>query len=101
VAVFPLVSNKEGLVAKAREVFELVSATTVAQYDDGGAIGRRYRRHDEIGTPLCITIDHDSLDDNAVTLRERDSMKQVRISIEELPAKLAAFFAGSNFSSLT
>jgi glycyl-tRNA synthetase len=53
-------------------------------YDDGGSIGKRYRRHDEIGTPYCITFDFDSLEDNSVTVRDRDTMDQVRIKIDDL-----------------
>ncbi|MCH8869707.1 MAG: glycine--tRNA ligase, partial [Chloroflexi bacterium] len=59
------------------------------QFDDAQSIGRRYRRQDEIGTPLCVTVDFDSLDDNAVTIRERDTMKQVRVPIADLPSELA------------
>ena len=60
------------------------------QYDDAQSIGRRYRRQDEIGTPLCVTVDFDSLDDRAVTVRQRDSMAQERVPIEALPAALAS-----------
>ena len=59
------------------------------QYDDAQSIGRRYRRQDEIGTPLCVTVDFDSLDDNAVTIRERDTMEQTRVSLETLESDLA------------
>jgi len=59
------------------------------QYDEKDAIGRRYRRQDAIGTPMCITVDHDTLEDNAVTLRDRDTMKQIRVPISELPARVA------------
>ena len=61
----------------------------MVEFDDSGAIGRRYRRADEIGTPFAVTIDFDSLDDNCVTIRDRDSMKQERVSINELPDWLA------------
>ena len=60
------------------------------QYDDAQSIGRRYRRQDEIGTPMCITVDFDSLDDNAVTIRDRDTMEQARIPIDTLDAELNA-----------
>jgi glycyl-tRNA synthetase len=60
----------------------------MTQFDDAQSIGRRYRRQDEIGTPLCVTIDFESLEDNAVTIRERDSMQQTRVRIEELVAVL-------------
>ena len=66
----------------------------MVQYDDTQSIGRRYRRQDEIGTPFCITIDFQSLEDNQVTVRERDSMTQIRIPITELKGTLAAKLAG-------
>lgn len=64
----------------------MLSKKFMVDYDDSGAIGKRYRRHDEIGTPLCITIDFDTLEDNTVTVRDRDTMEQIRLSIDELPA---------------
>jgi glycyl-tRNA synthetase len=79
-AVLPL-SRNEKLVPEAKRVHELVQAEWMTQYDDAGAIGRRYRRQDEIGTPFCITVDFDSLDDAAVTVRERDTMAQDRVPI--------------------
>ncbi len=87
VAVLPLV-NKDGQRELAREVYEGVRELVQAEYDDGGAIGRRYRRQDEIGTPLCVTIDHDSLQDGTVTVRERDSLTQERVQIEGLAREL-------------
>jgi glycyl-tRNA synthetase len=66
----------------------------MVEYDDSGAIGRRYRRQDEIGTPYCVTIDFDTLEDEAVTVRERDSMKQERIPITGVEAYLADRFGG-------
>jgi glycyl-tRNA synthetase len=60
-----------------------------AEYDEGGSIGKRYRRQDEIGTPFCVTIDHQSLEDRTVTLRDRDSLDQVRVAIEALPDEVA------------
>jgi len=84
VAVFPLVKNKPEVVAKAKEVYNMLKAHFVCQYDEVGAIGRRYRRQDEIGTPFCVTVDFDSLEHNDVTLRDRDTMGQKRISIKEL-----------------
>ena len=88
VAVFPLV-NKDGIPEKAKEVFELVRGCyPMTFYDDKGSIGRRYRRMDEIGTPFCVTVDHQTLEDNTVTLRDRDSMKQERIKIEDLSNEL-------------
>ncbi|NCN25097.1 glycine--tRNA ligase [Candidatus Falkowbacteria bacterium CG10_big_fil_rev_8_21_14_0_10_37_14] len=83
--VFPLMKNKPELVAKAKEVFALLSADYTMQYDDNGNVGKRYRRQDEIGTPYCLTIDFDTLGDNTVTVRDRDTMEQQRVLIAELP----------------
>jgi len=63
------------------------------EYDEGGSIGKRYRRQDEIGTPWCVTIDHDSIGDRTVTIRERDSLSQERVAIDDLPALLSAKLA--------
>jgi glycyl-tRNA synthetase len=82
--VFPLLKNKPELVAKAREVFEMLREELTCFYDQTGAIGRRYRRQDEVGTPFGVTIDFDTLQDGAVTLRHRDSMLQDRVPIAEL-----------------
>ena len=81
VAVLPL-SKK--LSDKANEVYEKLSKKFMCDYDEAGSIGKRYRREDEIGTPYCVTIDFDTLEDNQVTIRDRDTMEQVRISIDEL-----------------
>ncbi|MDO8565461.1 MAG: glycine--tRNA ligase [bacterium] len=86
-AIFPLLKNKPELVSKAREVYESLKLSANSYqlaYDDNGNIGKRYRRQDEIGTPFCITIDFDTLEDNTVTLRDRDSGEQTRVKIEEL-----------------
>jgi len=83
VAVLPLI-KKDGLPEKAREIVNLLKFDHMVQYDEKDAIGKRYRRQDAIGTPLCVTVDHQSLEDNTVTVRFRDSMKQIRISTEEL-----------------
>ncbi len=72
----------------AREVWALVRKHWMTQYDDAQSIGRRYRRQDEVGTPYCVTVDFDTLDDQAVTIRERDSMEQVRVPIANLVAAL-------------
>jgi glycyl-tRNA synthetase len=80
VAVLPL-SRNESLVPEARRVYDLVKPWWMCQYDDAGAIGRRYRRQDEVGTPFCVTVDFESLDDGQVTVRERDSMRQNRLPI--------------------
>ena len=90
-AIFPLLRNKEPLVAKAREVQALLRPHINVFYDEGGAIGRRYRRQDEIGTPFGVTIDFETLGEkgeeprDTVTLRDRDSMKQERVAIKDLP----------------
>lgn len=88
-AVFPLLKNKPELVEKARKVYDGLRKRWNVFYDEGGAIGRRYRRQDEIGTPFGITIDFDTLDDDTVTLRERDTMEQVRLPIEELASRIS------------
>jgi glycyl-tRNA synthetase len=88
VAVLPL-SKNERLSPTAKEVAASLRAAFQIDYDEAGAIGRRYRRHDEIGTPFCVTVDFDTLDDKAVTVRERDSMTQERVSIDELVSHLS------------
>lgn len=93
-AVFPLLKNKEPLVAKAKEIVDLLRPHMYIFYDESGAIGRRYRRQDEIGTPFGVTIDFESLGEkdpalcDTVTLRDRDSMKQERVAIKDLLAIL-------------
>jgi glycyl-tRNA synthetase len=87
VAVLPLV-KKDGQPELAREVYTELREQIQAEYDEGGAIGRRYRRQDEIGTPWAVTIDHQSLEDRTVTLRDRDSLRQDRIPIAELAGEL-------------
>ncbi|MBF8262709.1 MAG: glyS [Parachlamydiales bacterium] len=89
VAVFPLM-KKEPLADKARMVFDLLHERWNCEYDESGAIGKRYRRQDELGTPYCITIDFDTLENDTVTLRDRDSMKQERILISKLIEELNA-----------
>jgi glycyl-tRNA synthetase len=90
-AVFPLLKNKEPLVAKAKEIVDLLRPHMNVFYDESGAIGRRYRRQDEIGTPFGITVDFETLGEKdatlreTVTLRDRDSMKQERLAIKDLP----------------
>jgi glycyl-tRNA synthetase len=83
-AVFPLVSNKEEIVSKAREIFEKLTDTKKVVWDARGNIGKRYRYQDEIGTPYCITVDYQTLENNTVTVRDRDTMKQERVKIEDL-----------------
>jgi glycyl-tRNA synthetase len=87
VAVLPLV-RKDGQPELAREVYQRLRELVQAEYDEGGAIGRRYRRQDEIGTPWAVTIDHQSLADRTVTLRDRDSLAQVRVPIDDLAAEV-------------
>ena len=84
IAVFPLLKNKPELVARAREVFDSLKQNWRCEFDDNGNIGKRYRRQDEIGTPYCVTIDFESLENNEVTVRNRDTMTQERIKISEL-----------------
>ncbi len=86
VAVLPL-SKK--LDEPARKLFADVQRRFICDYDDTGSIGKRYRRQDEVGTPFCVTLDFDSLEDQAVTVRERDTMEQERIAMDKLPAYLA------------
>jgi len=83
-AVFPLVANKQDLVVKAKAVYDQLKQKYSVAWDDRGNIGKRYAYQDEIGTPLCITIDYDSLEDNTVTLRNRDTTKQDRVKIEDI-----------------
>jgi glycyl-tRNA synthetase len=91
--VLPL-SRNEALTPKARDLATELRALWSVEFDDSGAIGRRYRRQDEIGTPYCVTVDFDTLDDHAVTVRERDSMQQERISLEGVRAWLAERLVG-------
>ena len=81
VAVLPLQKN---LSDKAKEVYSLLAKDFMCDYDESGSIGKRYRREDEIGTPFCVTIDFDTLENNSVTIRDRDTMEQIRLPIEEL-----------------
>ncbi len=85
VAIFPLLKNKPELVKKAEEVYADLSSEYMCEFDDNGNIGKRYRRQDEIGTPYCVTIDFDTIEkDNSVTVRDRDTMEQTRVKLEEL-----------------
>ena len=83
-AIFPLVGNKEEIVNKSREVFDLLSDSFKVVWDGRGNIGKRYRYQDEIGTPYCITIDYETLENGTVTVRDRDTMEQQRVKIEDL-----------------
>ena len=93
VAVLPL-SRNEDLSPKARDLAAELRAQWNVDFDDAGAIGRRYRRQDEIGTPYCVTVDFDTLEDHAVTVRERDSMAQERISLDGVRAWLGERLVG-------
>jgi glycyl-tRNA synthetase len=96
VGVFPLMT-KDGLADRANEITQrLRSAGFTVTYDDSGAIGRRYRRQDEIGTPYCVTVDYESLEDDTVTVRERDSTEQERVAIDELSSHLRAQLADTS-----
>ena len=89
VAVFPLLKNKPKLVRKAQEVFDmLVEAGFSVAWDDRGNIGKRYLSQDEIGTPSCVTVDFDTLEDDTVTIRDRDTTAQIRVGIDELITSL-------------
>lgn len=88
-AVFPLVRNKDEIVGKARQVFAQLKEDYSVDWDDRGNIGKRYLSQDEIGTPYCITVDYDSLEDDSVTVRDRDSTEQERVSIDKLNDYLA------------
>jgi glycyl-tRNA synthetase len=88
VAVFPLLKNKPDLVARARDLFGLLQRRWLCFWDDGGAIGRRYRRMDEAGTPFCVTVDFQTLEDGTVTIRDRDTMRQERLTVAALTARL-------------
>ena len=81
VAILPLTKK---LSEKAEEVYTMLSKKFMCDYDEAGSIGKRYRREDEIGTPYCVTVDFDTLEDNQVTVRDRDTMEQIRISIDEV-----------------
>jgi len=77
--------KKDGLAEKAREVFAQLKFDFNCYYEEKDSIGKRYRRQDAIGTPICVTVDHDTLNDNQVTIRFRDSMEQKRVTVDELP----------------
>jgi glycyl-tRNA synthetase len=92
VAVLPLV-NRDGMPELAREIYESLRSQLPTEYDAGGSIGRRYRRQDEIGTPWGVTVDGQTVEDRTVTLRDRDTLEQVRVSIDELAAELTGRLA--------
>ena len=94
VAVLPLLRNRPELVERARALTADLKVRMAATYDDTARIGKLYRRQDEIGTPYCVTVDVESLDDGAATIRERDSMTQERVALAAIPERLAALIAG-------
>jgi glycyl-tRNA synthetase len=89
VAVLPLAKNKPEIVELAKKLKRELQPSMRAVYDDTGGIGKLYARQDEIGTPFCVTVDHESLEDNAVTVRDRDTWEQERIPIDRLKEYLA------------
>lgn len=99
-AVFPLVKNKAEVVAKAEEVYEGLKSCYSCFWDGGGSVGRRYSRMDEIGTPICCTVDFQSLEDDTITLRDRNTTKQIRVKINELKDVLFRFYQGEKFGTL-
>jgi len=86
-------------VAVAKKIYADLRQCWMVQYDDAQSIGRRYRRQDEIGTPLCVTVDFQSLEDEQVTIRERDTMNQIRVPISELKTTLQAKLGGERFDT--
>lgn len=96
VAVFPL-TKKDGLPDKAREIMDGLKMDYMCFYEEKDTIGKRYRRHDAIGTPYCVTVDHQTLEDNTVTIRERDSMQQERVAIDEIVNIVAKRLKGNSF----
>jgi glycyl-tRNA synthetase len=84
VAVLPLLKNNEKIIAKSLEIYNNLKGSLSCEYDESGTIGRRYRRQDEIGTPFAITVDFESLENDDVTVRDRDTMKQERVKIANL-----------------
>ncbi len=93
-AVLPLLRNRPELVERARALTGDLKRRVAAMYDDTASIGKLYRRQDEIGTPFCVTVDVESLDDGAATIRERDSMTQERVALEHIPERIEALVAG-------
>jgi glycyl-tRNA synthetase len=99
-AIFPLLS-KDGLPERARQILQALRSLGFSPfYDDSGSVGRRYRRADEVGIAACVTIDHQTLEDSTLTLRDRDSMAQVRMPASDLADKLRRFIAGEHISAL-
>jgi glycyl-tRNA synthetase len=94
VGVFPLL-NRDGLPEKARKIYEKLKCCGIMTvYDDSGSIGRRYARADEVGTPYCVTIDHKTMEDGTVTIRDRDTTSQIRVMLDKLPEILLSLLRG-------
>ena len=98
-SIFPLM-KKDNLDGKAGEIFDMLKSEFVCEYDEAGSIGKRYARADEVGIPLCITIDYSTLEDDSVTIRDRDTTKQVRVKIKELPEAAKRFLGGERIEKL-
>ncbi len=94
VAIFPLIKKDEAIVSLSREIYSELKKYFNVVYDDSGSIGRRYARQDEVGTPLCITIDEESVKNNSLTLRNRDTTQQIRIPLENLKSLISSFLDG-------
>ncbi|MEM4620594.1 MAG: His/Gly/Thr/Pro-type tRNA ligase C-terminal domain-containing protein, partial [Desulfurococcaceae archaeon] len=100
-AVFPLLENDWDLIREARALYKiLVDEGFQVLYDDTGSIGRRYARADEIGVPAAFTVDYRTLEDKTVTLRDRDTWKQVRVKIDNIPQALRLFLKGARLEDL-
>ncbi|MBS3101436.1 glycine--tRNA ligase, partial [Candidatus Woesearchaeota archaeon] len=100
IGVFPLVSNKADIVKKARDIYDELKQEWTCTFDLGGSIGRRYARADEAGVYACITIDHESLEDEMATVRSRDTTEQVRVKISEVKDVLRRFMEGEKLGKL-
>jgi len=100
IAVFPLLANKEKLIKQAKEIFNNLKNCFDVAWDARGNIGKRYYAQDEAGTPCCITVDFQTLDDKTVTLRDRDSMKQIRVKIIDLKDVIQMILEGEEFSKI-
>ncbi len=95
-AVFPLLKNKPELVSLAKEIYDALKLDFMCEFDDNGNVGKRYRRQDEIGTPYCITVDFDTLENRTVTVRDRDTMEQTRVAIADLAGWLSVNLNSTN-----
>ena len=100
IGVFPLVSNKAELVKKARDVYDELKQEWTCTFDISGSIGRRYARADETGIYACVTIDHESLEDDSATIRSRDTTEQIRVKIRDLKEILKKFLEGERLGKL-